>query len=331
MGAPQAKRRGRRGRRRAPEPDRYRRLSPWLKARYGQKVYKVSLRGDFTCPNRDGVRGRGGCTFCSLEALEPSGYDPTADVTRQLETQIRHVRARHKAERYLAYFQDYTATYGDPERLRRFYEPAIAPPEVVGLAVGTRPDCVPGPVLDLLGELAGRTDVYVELGIQVASDAVLDAVNRCHTVAEFADAVRRCQARGLRVCAHAILGLPGATPADELRTADLLSDLGVWGAKVHSLHVIRGTPMGKDYLAGGFRTISQAAYVDRAVAFLERLDPAIVVHRLTGEAPRDLTLAPAWTLNKLAVLNAIDATLRARATWQGRLRGAGLGALATRG
>jgi uncharacterized protein len=301
---------------------RYRKLSTWLRERYGEKVYKFVLRGEFTCPNRDGTVGRGGCTFCSLAALEPAGYDPADDIARQVAWGMSYVRRRHGARKFIAYFQDYSATYADPEVLRRTYEPAIAPPEVVQLAIGTRPDCLPEPVLDLLAELAQRTDVTLDLGLQVASDDVLKSLNRCHTVEDYARAVRACHDRGLPVCAHVILGLPGAGLDHERRTADLLADLGVWSVKVHALHVIRGTVLGKRYEAGEFQVISQAEYNDRAVDFLERLPAETVSARLTGAAPRELTLAPEWTINKLAAEQAVLARLEARQTWQGRLRGA---------
>jgi radical SAM protein (TIGR01212 family) len=293
-----------------------------LTERYGERVFKVSLRGGFTCPNRDGRVGTSGCAFCAGDALEPAGYRPGSSVAEQLRAGIDYIRKRHGVRRFVAYFQDYTATYGEPEHLARVYEPALGVPQVVGLAIGTRPDCLPAPVLDLLASLAERTDLWIEIGLQVANDDLLGAIGRGHTVADFERAVADCHARGLPVCAHVIVGLPGAGPADEERTADLLSDLEVWGVKIHAFHVLRGTRMATELAAGRIPVLSLEGYVERAVSFLERLRAETVVHRVTGEAPRRFTLAPEWTINKLAVHNAVLDGLSRRDTWQGRLRGA---------
>jgi len=308
---------------RSPEP-LFVRLSAWLKARFGQRVYKVSLRGGFTCPNRDGTRGTGGCAFCAGEALEPVGYADTQPVAEQLARGMDYIRRRHGAERFIAYFQDYSATYAPLAELRRRYAPALAPPAVVGLAVGTRPDCVPPATLDLLAGYAEDPDreVWLELGLQLADDDVLEALGRGHCVTDFTDAVRACHARGLRVCAHVIVGLPDVPEALEHRTAELLAELGVWGVKIHAFHVIRGTPLAARHQAGALSLLSREAYVKRAIGLLERLPPDTVVHRITGEAPRRLTVAPQWTINKMAVYDAVVDGLQAAGTWQGRLRGA---------
>lgn len=303
-------------------PPRFQRLSAWLKARHGERVHKISLRGGFTCPNRDGTLGRGGCAFCAGDALEPVGYQAGRSVSEQLEQGMAYIRARHGSDKFIAYFQDYTATYGSPDRLAATWKPVLDFPEIVGLAVGTRPDCVGEPVLDLLARFARRMDLWVELGLQIANDDLLDRINRGHHVAAFTDAAARCAGRRLPVCAHVIIGLPGATPADERRTADLLAALGVWGVKLHAFHVIRGTPMARRHAAGQAPVLTQQAHVERVVDFLERLPPETVIHRVTGEAPRRLTVAPAWTVNKLRVYDAVVARLAARDTWQGRLVGA---------
>lgn len=303
------------------DPARFRRLSAWLQERYGERVHKISLRGGFTCPNRDGTLSRAGCTFCAGEALEPVGFHSEQTIAEQLAEGMAYIRARHAAKKFIAYFQDYSATYGPPDRLEATYAPVFDFPEIVGLAVGTRPDCLEEPVLDLLERLRVRLDLWVELGLQIANDALLDQLNRGHHVGEFTAAVTRCYSRGLPVCAHVIIGLPGATPEDERNTASLLGELGIWGVKLHAFHVIRDTPMARLHARGQAPVLEQAVYVDRVADFLERLPADTVIHRVTGEAPRRLTVAPAWTVNKLRVYDAVVARLAERDTWQGRLTG----------
>lgn len=296
---------------------RLRKLSAWIQERYGERVYKVSLRGGFTCPNRDGTRSKGGCSFCAGDQFTPTGYREHMDVATQLEHGLDYLRRRHGAERAIAFFHDYSATYGAPAHLREVYEPALAHAAVVGLALSTRPDCLPPEVMDLLEATARRKDLWVELGLQVADDDLLAAVGRCHTVEQFARAVRDCTARGLPTCAHVIIGLPGATAEHERRTAALLGELGVWGVKIHAFHVIRQTPMAVAHALGKAPVLNLPEYVNRVVAFLERLPPEMVIHRLTGESSRALTVAPDWSVSKMVVYDAILAALQQRDTRQG--------------
>lgn len=296
---------------------RIRKLSDWLTEKYGERVYKVSLRGGFTCPNRDGTRSTGGCSFCAGDHFTPTGYRAHMDVATQLDHGLDYIRRRHGAQRAIAFFHDFSATYAPPARLRELYAPALAHAAIVGLAVSTRPDCLPPVVLDLLETTARRKDLWVELGLQVADDALLAGLNRGHTVDAFRQAVADCHHRGLRTCAHVIVGLPGATPDHELRTAALLADLGVWGVKIHAFHVIRHTPMADAHAAGNAPVLTLPDYVNRVVAFLEQLPPDTVIHRLTGESSRRLTVAPDWSVNKMVVYDAILAALRQRDTHQG--------------
>jgi radical SAM protein (TIGR01212 family) len=297
----------------------FRRLSAYLVEHYGEKVYKVSLRGGFTCPNRDGALSTSGCTFCSGTALEPVGFSPEQSITEQLATGMAYIRKRHGARRFIAYFHDYSTTYAPIDRLAELYRPALAVPEVVALAVSTRPDCLSAEVLDLLQETSRAKDLWVEIGLQLADDQMLQAVNRGHTVDDFVSAVAACHERGLPVCAHVILGLPGATDESELLTARLVADLGLWGVKLHAFHVIEGTEMAHRLAGGEIALLSREQHVDRVVSFVEQLPPQTVIHRVTGEAPPRLTVAPAWTTNKLAVLDAVIAGFARRQTWQGRL------------
>ncbi len=296
------------------------RLSGWLRERFGERVYKVSLRGGFDCPNRDGSVGVGGCAFCAGEALEPTGYRVGQDITTQLAAGIDYVRERHGARRFIAYFQDYSATYAPLGCLQEIYAPALAAPEVAAVAIGTRPDCLADEALDwLAAEVAPRLELWLELGLQIADDGLLRELGRGHDVACFRHAVEACHRRGLRTCAHVIVGLPGASPELERATIALLAELGVWGVKLHAFHVLRGTRHAATYAEAPLPLLSRERYVERVVDLLERLPPSVVVHRVTGEAPRRLTLAPEWTVNKLAVFDAVVEACERRETFQGRV------------
>ncbi len=224
---------------------------------------------------------------------------------------------KYKARRFMAYFQPFSNTFAPPRHLRRLYDEALGVPDVVGLSVGTRPDCLPGAVVDLLAEYHRRTYFWLELGLQTTHDATLSFLRRGHDFRAFADAFERARARGIRICVHVILGLPGETKAQMLETAREMARLRVDGIKIHLLHVLRGTPLGQMYEQGGIRMLEQAEYVDLVADFLERLHPDTEIHRLTGDGPRDLLLAPLWSLNKWEVLNAIDDELRRRDSRQG--------------
>ncbi len=306
----------------APRPEnRYHRFSAVLRQEFGTRVHKVSIDAGFTCPNRDGSIARGGCTYCLDESLYPPGHVAKLSVAKQMERGMAYIARRHRASRFIAYFQTGTGTYDGPENLWRLYREALSLPGVVGLAVATRPDCVPESVLDIFSEIARTHYCWIELGLPSAVDAVLAATNRGHDVACFVDAVRRVKARGLSVCAHVILGLPGETRDQTLSSARLFNELSIDGIKIHNLHVIRGTVLERCYRAGKLRPMTLGEYAELAVDYLERLDPAIAIHRLTGETHRRLTVAPQWSVNKMGVLSAIHAKLEARNTWQGRLAG----------
>jgi radical SAM protein (TIGR01212 family) len=303
---------------------RYRKLNTFLRRYFGQRVYRIGLIGDFTCPNRDGSKGTGGCLFCNPASSEPLGYLPGTPLAEQLVAGTRYVRWRHEANRYIAYFMDHTTTYGDPACLERDYREALACPGVVGLAVSTRPDCLSDEVLDLLQRMASETFVWIELGVQSAGDDTLARLNRCHTMEDTRRAISGLQERRIPVSAHVILGLPGESAADMLATARFLGEVGVQGAKVHNLHVVKDTPLAEMNHRGKYRPLELAEYVDLAVRFLENLPPDVIVQRVCGEAPRRLTVAPDWSVNKLAVVNAVEKELMKRDTWQGKALGATL-------
>jgi radical SAM protein (TIGR01212 family) len=297
---------------------RYCAFSRFLRQRFGARVFRVTVDGGFTCPNVDGTVAIGGCVYCDNRSFSPNRRLPRASVREQVSRGVAILRKRYRANRFIAYFQAATNTYAPVEKLRRLYDEALEHPQIVGLAIGTRPDCVPEPVLELVQGYARDRFVCLELGLQTIHDRSLDWMNRGHHFDCFVDAVQRCQGRGLDLCAHVILGLPGETRGDMLATADALAQLPVNGVKIHNLHVVRNTPLEDQYKAGRVRLFELAEYVGVVCDFLERLPPEMVIHRLSGDAPPDYLVAPVWCLDKPALLRAIDAELARRDSWQGR-------------
>ena len=297
---------------------RYRAFSGFLRQRFGGRVFRVTIDAGFTCPNVDGTVTTGGCVYCDNRSFSPNRRLPRATVRDQVQRGVELLGRRYQADRFLAYFQAATNTHAPVERLRRLYDEALDHPQIVGLAVGTRPDSVHDPVLDLLQEYARERYVCLELGLQSIHDRSLDWMNRGHHYDAFLDAVGRCQGRGLDLCAHVILNLPGETAADMTATADALAGLPVQAVKIHNLHVVRGTPMEAMYHAGQIPLFTREEYVQTVCDFLERLRPDVVIHRLNGDAPPDYLVAPQWCQDKPALLRAIHAELERRDGWQGK-------------
>lgn len=282
-------------------------LGRHLRARYGERVHKLALHAGFTCPNRDGTLGRGGCAFCSVRSFSA---EPEAPISAQLE----QGRARiGRARRYLAYFQSYTNTYAEIDRLRALYAEALAGADVVGLCVGTRPDCVPDAVLDLLAEIReqGR-EVWLELGLQSAFDATLERVRRGHGFAAYADAATRARERGIAVCAHLIVGLPGERAEDSLVSAERALEAGADGLKLHPLMIVRGAALAAAHARGEVATLSLDAYAEVASELIRRTPAPIVFHRVCGTARPQTLIAPQWCARHLSAINRIAAELRAR-------------------
>jgi radical SAM protein (TIGR01212 family) len=288
-----------------------------LRRKFGQRVQKVSLDAGFTCPNVDGTVARGGCVFCDNRSFSPSRRLPRESIRQQLDHGIRRLKWRYNVDRFIAYFQPATNTYAPVSRLRPLFETAIEHPRVVGLAIGTRPDCLSEDVLQLLTELAGRTYLSVEYGMQTMHDRTLDWMNRGHHHQALVDAVERSRGRGFEICLHVILGLPGESPADMMATADEVGRLNVDAVKIHNLYAVRNTPLADDVLAGRVRLLERDEYIRLAADFLERLPPTMIVERVTGEAPPDYLIGPAWCLDKPALRGALERELQRRGTWQG--------------
>ena len=283
-----------------------------LLQRYGERVHKLTVNAGFTCPNRDGTKGRGGCIFCNNVSFSPSTTSPLS-IAAQLENGRRVISNRTGARRFLAYFQTYTNTYADPQYLAALYEEALAEPDVVGLAIGTRPDCVSEPILDLLASYQQRGyEVWLELGLQSAFDKTLELINRGHNFAEYRQTVLATQQRQIPICTHLIIGLPTEERWHNLATLEQVLELGVQGLKLHPLHVVKHTVLAKQWRQGIYQPLDMSTYVSIVADIIERTPPEIVFHRVTGTAPIDVLLAPKWCNKKWAVLNAIMTTLHKR-------------------
>ena len=290
-----------------------------LASKFGtNRVQKVSLDAGFTCPNVDGTVATGGCTFCDNRSFSPSRRVPRRDVQSQLVDGISRLKRRYDVDRFIAYFQPATNTYAPVPRLRALYESALEHPQVVGLAIGTRPDCVPDDVLDLLQELAGRTYLTVEYGLQTIHNRSLDWMNRGHHHDATIDAIERSRERGFEICGHVILGLPGESREDMLATAREVSRLGFDGIKIHNLYAVKNTPLADQLARGEVSLMGRDEFLRILVDFLEVLPPEMVVERVIGDAPPDFFIGPTWCLDKPAALLALKDEFERRNTWQGK-------------
>lgn len=282
--------------------------------RYGERVHKIALDAAFTCPNRDGSKGSGGCTFCNNVSFSPNGRQPRP-ISEQLASGRRVILKRTGARKYLAYFQAYTNTYAEIEKLTALYDAALADEDVIGLSIGTRPDCLPDAVIDLLAGYQDQgKEVWLELGLQSAFDETLARVNRGHGFAEYQESVLRARNRGLKVCTHMIAGLPGETAYHATETLQKVLELGTDGLKLHPLHVVKGTQLANAWRRGEYRPLTLEAYVDIAADLVQQTPSNVVWHRLTGTASETILLAPLWCARKWLVLNAITTELQRRRT-----------------
>lgn len=295
----------------------YHDLNSALRERFGCRVHKVTIDAGFTCPNRDGSRGTGGCIYCNSLG-SGTGASARAGVAEQIREALPFLRKRYKAEKFIAYFQSFSNTYAPPETLRALYDEAITVEDVVGLAIGTRPDCVPDEVLDLLAEYRRRTWLTLELGLQSIHDRTLALINRGHTAEEFRDAVRRARKRGIELCAHVILGLPGEKREDMMETARALAAMDIQGIKIHLQYIVRDTPLHHMYELGEYHCLEREEYVGILCDFLTLLPPDMVIHRLTGDPHRSELAAPSWALEKDTTLRMILDTLHAHGLRQGK-------------
>ncbi|WP_214753025.1 TIGR01212 family radical SAM protein [Exiguobacterium sp. s16] len=297
---------------------RYHKLNEAYRREFGGKVFKVPLDGGFTCPNRDGLVSKGGCTFCS----DDGSGDFAGNACDPIPVQFAEVKARlhrkWKEARYIAYFQAFSNTYAPVTRLRELFEPALKEEGVVGLSIATRPDCLPDDVVDYLAELNERTSLTVELGLQTIHDATAKKINRGHDYKTFLEGLAKLRRRNISVVVHIINGLPGETTEMMLDTAREVAKMDIQGIKIHLLHVLKHTPLARQYEKGLLELMDETTYVSLVCDQLETLPPEIVIHRLTGDGPPDLLIGPTWSRHKMAVLNAIDAELVRRDSFQGK-------------
>ncbi len=297
---------------------RYNDLNSYLRNLFGCRVQKITIDAGLTCPNRDGSISRAGCIYCNTRGSGTGAHANGLTVTQQLSNGKKLLSKRYKAKKFIAYFQSFSNTYAPLQKLKGLYEEALAVDDIVGLSIGTRPDCVAEPVLDLLQNYVKHYLVWVEYGLQSARDATLAFINRGHDVQCFIDAVEKTKKRGIKICAHVILGLPHETRRDMLHTAETIATLGLDGVKIHLLYVVKGTRLETLYQQGAFKCLEQQAYVDLVCDFLEKIPFEIVVQRLTGDPHRSELAAPAWSLKKTETLNLIRKTLEERDSWQGK-------------
>ena len=283
----------------------YRSLGDEMKEKFGGKVYKLALSGGFTCPNRDGTVGIGGCIFC-LGGSGSFAEEPAESVFEQIERAKRRVEKKNPGGKYIAYFQSYTSTYGPLEKLERLFSEAVSHPDIVALSIGTRPDCLPDEVVALLSRLNKEKPVWVELGLQTIHEKTAAYIRRGYPLPVYDDAVRRLKAAGLTVIVHIILGLPGETEKEMVETARYVGKSGVDGVKLQLLHVLRGTDLAKDYEDGLFKTLSMEDYISILEECIRTLPPSVTIHRLTGDGDKKDLVAPLWSADKKRVLGAIQ-------------------------
>ena len=299
--------------------ERYRSLNDALQERFGEKLYKLTLNGGCTCPNRDGTLGTRGCIFCSAGGSGEFASSPELSITEQIEDGKKRLSGKRPVSRYIAYFQAYTNTYAPIFRLRAMFTEAIAHPEIAVLSIATRPDCLGPEVLELLYELNQRKPVWVELGLQTMHEDTAALIRRGYPLSVFEEAMTNLQTIGIETVVHVILGLPGETDAQMLDTVRYVSSTTASGIKLQLLHILKDTDLAAYYETTGFHVLTMDEYVDLVIRSLEVCRPDLVIHRLTGDGPKDLLIAPLWSQAKRQVLNTIHRELKLRDTRQGRL------------
>ena len=296
----------------------YNEFPSFLKRYFPYKVQKISLNAGFTCPNRDGSKGYGGCTYCNNQTFNPDYCRTEKSIALQLEEGKRFFAHKYPEMKYLSYFQAYTNTYAPVPYLEKIFQEAISHPGIVALSIGTRPDCLEDDVVELLSRLNMVKPVWVELGLQTIHESTAAYIRRGYPLSCFEDSLKRLRAAGLEVVVHTILGLPGESREDMLATMDYLNARDIQGIKLQLLHVLKGTDLAYDYLAGKFKVLERTEYIDLVADCLEHLDPSIVIHRVTGDGPKDLLIAPLWASRKREVLNLLHHRLKERQSFQGK-------------
>lgn len=296
----------------------YHSLDYMLRQMFGEKIYKVTLNGGMTCPNRDGKIGERGCIFCSAGGSGDFAASASLSITEQIRQQIQMLSAKRPIHKYIAYFQAYTNTYAPVEYLERIFTEAIQNPDICAISIGTRPDCLEEPVIRLLSRLNQIKPVWVELGLQTIHEHTARYIRRGYPLSCFDQAMQSLHQAGLDVIVHTILGLPGETSRDVLDTMKYLNVCQIQGIKLQLLHVLSGTDLAADYQAGKFSVLNREEYIDLVIRCLEHLDPSIVIHRVTGDGPKDLLIAPLWASRKREVLNLLHHQMKEQGSYQGK-------------
>ena len=296
----------------------YHSLDYMLRERFGEKVYKVTLNGGMSCPNRDGKLGTRGCIFCSAGGSGDFAADSSLSITEQIDRQISILSAKRPIHKYIAYFQAFTNTYAPVEYLEKIFTEALSHPGIVALSIGTRPDCLGKDVVTLLSRLNRQKPVWVELGLQTIHEKTAAYIRRGYPLSCFEDAVRRLRSEDIEVIVHTILGLPGESTQDILNTIEYLNHQDIQGIKLQLLHVLRGTDLASDYEKGLFCTYERDEYISLVISCLEHLRPDMVIHRITGDGPKDLLISPLWASRKREVLNLLHHQMKENHNYQGR-------------
>lgn len=296
----------------------YHSLDYMLRERFGEKVYKVTLNGGMSCPNRDGKLGTRGCIFCSAGGSGDFAADSSLSITEQIDRQISILSAKRPIHKYIAYFQAFTNTYAPVEYLEKIFTEALSHPGIVALSIGTRPDCLGKDVVTLLSRLNRQKPVWLELGLQTIHEKTAAYIRRGYPLSCFEDAVKRLRSEDIEVIVHTILGLPGESTQDILNTMEYLNHQDIQGIKLQLLHVLRGTDLASDYEKGLFCTYERDEYISLVISCLEHLRPDMVIHRITGDGPKDLLISPLWASRKREVLNLLHHQMKENHNYQGR-------------
>jgi uncharacterized protein len=300
-----------------PKELRYRKFSHHLKKTFGCRVYKISLDAGLSCPNRDGTLSTKGCIFCDPSGGSGRKSQPES-ISEQISLGMEGLKKRYKADKFIAYFQTFTNTYGPLNKLERLYQEAVQHPDVIGISIATRPDCLNKDILDLIEDYSKNCYTWIELGVQSIHKKSLEYMNRGHGLFETVDALLSLKNRTINVCGHFILGLPGEDLEDMAETASVISRLGIQAAKLHMLYVAKGSHLAEEYKKGNAALLTKKQYIQAAVHFLEHLSPAVIIQRLVSEAHPDLLIAPEWLKNKSQVIQEIEKELEHKNTWQGK-------------
>ena len=298
--------------------DKFYKLNSFLKENFKEKIFKVSLDGGFTCPNRDGKISNKGCLFCSDKGSGEFAGDRCKTITAQIDEQIDFMKDKIGSSKVIAYFQNFTNTYGDIEYLRKIYYEALNHEKVIGIAIATRPDCLSDDVINLLDEINKKYFLWVELGLQTANDSIGKIINRGYDTKVYIDSCRILNEKNIKFVTHMIVGLPNEEKKDLYDTIDLINSVKSWGIKIHLLYILKNSKLLNYYQQNPFKIYEKDEYENTVIELLERLSPLIVVHRLTGDAKKDELFEPLWSLNKRGILNSIEKKLKSSKSYQGK-------------